>query len=73
MPIKRWGRIRPILVKNGITINDASRNRKKLFKDVNGIRLRTSIRLKKNGSELIASTVDQIIDKFGKDESEFYV
>lgn len=68
----RWRKIEKIVRQNGIDISEGVGSRKKLTKHTPVGRLRTTVHVHSRGSEIAPVYIDQIIDKFGKDEAEFY-
>lgn len=71
-PRIRWSEIERIVKQNGIEIRDARGSRKNLRKETPQGKLSTTVHVHNRGSEIFPWYVDQIIDKFGKDENEFY-
>ena len=71
-PSLRWTEIARIVGQNGIEIHEAKGSGKKLRKITPQGKLTTTIHVHNRGSEIAPWYTDQIIDKFGKDESEFY-
>jgi len=71
-PPMRWREIKTIVERNGIEVKEGAGSRKKLKKQTPQGRLKSTIHAHSPGSEIAASWVDQIIDRFGKDEAEFY-
>ncbi len=71
-PSLRWSVIAKIVKQNGIAITEAKGARKKLRKVTSQGKLTTTVHVHNKGSEIKPCYTDQIIDKFGKDENEFY-
>ena len=67
-----WTEIAKIVKRNGIEIHEAKGSRKKLRKNTPQGKLSTTVHVHNRGAEIYPWYTDQIIDKFSKDESEFY-
>jgi len=71
-PPRKWRTIAAIVRRNGIRIREGRGSRKKIIKETPEGRLCTTIHVHNHGTEIAPSYIDQIIDKFKKDETEFY-
>lgn len=70
-PLK-WRDIEKIVRQNGIDIIEGKGSKKKLKKIMNGANRTSIIHAHNKNSEIEPWYVNQIIDKFNKDESEFF-
>ncbi|MCH7497994.1 MAG: type II toxin-antitoxin system HicA family toxin [Candidatus Marinimicrobia bacterium] len=71
-PRLRWREIKTIIERNGVEVSEGAGSRKKLRKQTSQGSLKSTIHAHGPGSEIPTAFIDQIIDKFGKDEAEFY-
>ena len=71
-PPLTWRKIESKVKRQGIDVKEGRGSRKKLIKNTPRGRLKTTVHVSNRGTEIKPVYIDQIIDKFNKDESEFY-
>lgn len=68
----QWRKVKTIVEQNGIEVIDGKGSKKKLKKKMNGFTRTSIIHAHKPSSEIEPCFIGQIIDKFGKNEAEFF-